>query len=124
MDEDPTYTKQSADAMLPEIRTRLEQMRTALAAIAEHSESIPAVEGNGTGTKNKVWLDATRNMERHLAWFASNGIILRDISEGILDFPSYRDGQLILLCWRGDEPDVAHWHSPETGFASRQPLED
>ena len=42
--------------------------------------------------------------------------------DGLCDFPSLRDGREIYLCWRLGEPDVAHWHDLNAGFAGRQPL--
>jgi hypothetical protein len=42
--------------------------------------------------------------------------------DGLCDFPSFRDGREIYLCWRLGEPEVAHWHELHAGFAGRQPL--
>jgi hypothetical protein len=43
-------------------------------------------------------------------------------TDGLCDFPSYREGREIYLCWRLGEPEVAHWHDLHSGFAGRQPL--
>jgi hypothetical protein len=32
------------------------------------------------------------------------------------------NGREVYLCWRLGEPDVAHWHELEGGFAGRQKL--
>jgi hypothetical protein len=42
--------------------------------------------------------------------------------DGLCDFPSFRDGREIYLCWRLGEPEVAYWHDLHSGFAGRQPL--
>jgi hypothetical protein len=47
---------------------------------------------------------------------------VKDIDTGLLDFPSLRGGEEVLLCWRLGEDEVAWWHRPEDGFAGRQPL--
>jgi len=50
------------------------------------------------------------------------GVILRDLREGLLDFPA-QDGDLeYLLCWRVDEPDIHFWHLENDGFRGRKPL--
>jgi len=49
-------------------------------------------------------------------------IVLRDPRQGLVDFPSIRDGAEVYLCWRLDEDDLAWWHLPEEGFAGRKPL--
>jgi len=43
--------------------------------------------------------------------------------DGLCDFPSFRDGREVCLCWRFGEPSVAHWHEKNAGFAGRQPLD-
>ena len=53
----------------------------------------------------------------------SLGIQLKDYSHGLIDFPSMRDGRVVLLCWKADEGDnIEWWHDVEAGFAGRQPL--
>ena len=50
------------------------------------------------------------------------GIILRDPEQGLVDFPAFREGREIYLCWLLGEDQVRFWHEVDTGFASRQPL--
>ncbi|GJM44249.1 MAG: hypothetical protein DHS20C21_10910 [Gemmatimonadota bacterium] len=45
-----------------------------------------------------------------------------DFDVGLVDFPSRIDGEDVLLCWRSDEDRVAWFHTPDGGFASRQPI--
>ncbi len=42
--------------------------------------------------------------------------------DGMVDFPTILDGRRAYLCWKLGEPEVAHWHELDAGFASRQPL--
>lgn len=39
---------------------------------------------------------------------------------GLVDYPSFLDGQPVLLCWRSDEPAVEWYHAPDAGYAGRQ----
>ena len=50
------------------------------------------------------------------------GITLRDIEQGLIDFPALSGGRQMWLCWQLGETDIAFWHELETGFASRRPL--
>lgn len=53
----------------------------------------------------------------------SLGVQLKDYSQGLIDFPSMRDGRVVLLCWKADEGDeLEWWHDLEAGFGGRQPL--
>jgi hypothetical protein len=44
------------------------------------------------------------------------------LDAGLVDFPGAIDGRDVFLCWRYDEPAVAHWHDRDAGFAGRKPL--
>lgn len=50
------------------------------------------------------------------------GITLRDIEQGLIDFPALAGGRQVWLCWQLGEQDVEFWHELETGFGSRRPL--
>ena len=59
------------------------------------------------------------------AKLAVDGIVLRDLEKGLLDFPARTpDGRDYWLCWVVGEPAVEWWHWPDTGFAGRRPLTD
>ncbi len=52
------------------------------------------------------------------------GIQLRDISDGLVDFPALASGRPIWLCWRLGESDISWWHEVSEGFEGRQRFED
>jgi hypothetical protein len=54
----------------------------------------------------------------------SIGVQVKDIETGLLDFPCRLDDQIVLLCWRMGEPTIEHWHTTETGFKDRQPVDE
>jgi hypothetical protein len=53
----------------------------------------------------------------------SLGVELKDYQTGLIDFPCWMDDHEVYLCWRLDEPEVAHWHEVDAGFAGRRKLE-
>jgi hypothetical protein len=56
---------------------------------------------------------------------AAEGIVLRDIERGLIDFPARSSsGRWYWLCWLHGETSVDWWHWPETGFAGRAPLDE
>lgn len=109
--------------MLPELTTRLTALRDAYAFIAGHQAKVSSLAtGNGGDHSAEKWLRATRTTAEHLKWLSDAGILLRDIEQGLIDFPSMREGREVFLCWRLGEDSIAWWHDTESGFSSRQPL--
>jgi hypothetical protein len=54
---------------------------------------------------------------------AAEGIVLRDIARGLVDFPARApSGRWYWLCWLAGEETVDWWHWPEDGFAGRRPI--
>ena len=60
-------------------------------------------------------------LRRGVEAIQSRGCVVKDLDQGLVDFYSIAGDRLIYLCWRLGEPEVAHWHPLEGGFASRQP---
>jgi hypothetical protein len=57
-----------------------------------------------------------------VARFTDQGVQVKDVDRGLIDFPAEVDGQDALLCWHVGEERIAYWHSPQDGFAGRRPL--
>jgi hypothetical protein len=51
------------------------------------------------------------------------GVQVKDLEQGLLDFPCVMEGQTVLLCWKLGEPEIGFWHAEEDGFAGRKPLD-
>lgn len=51
------------------------------------------------------------------------GVQVKDLQQGLLDFPAVMDGRDVLLCWKLGEKEIGYWHTPEDGFAGRKPLD-
>jgi hypothetical protein len=50
------------------------------------------------------------------------GCVLKDWSEGLVDFPAMHKGRRVWLCWRLGEQRVTHWHDLHGGYVGRQPI--
>jgi hypothetical protein len=64
------------------------------------------------------------SLERWVKYFAQQGIILRDLDVGLIDFPyySHTTQQELLLCWRPPEDGIFYFHGLTEGFAGRHPI--
>jgi hypothetical protein len=54
----------------------------------------------------------------------SIGVQVKDLDKGLLDFPCQLGEQTVLLCWQLGEPMIKFWHTLESGFQGRQPLDE
>ena len=52
------------------------------------------------------------------------GLQLREIENGLVDFPALVSGRPVWLCWRLAEDEIGWWHEMSEGFDSRRRLED
>jgi len=127
------FTLEEAGEALEEVRPLAEQMvehRRALAEAMERQEQLQArIGGNGGLLSPADLVEAQEEVEREAAGIAicierinRAGAIVKDVDSGLVDFPSLRDGEEVLLCWRVGEDEIGWWHRPEDGFAGRRPL--
>jgi hypothetical protein len=61
-------------------------------------------------------------MEEYVRELTQLGVELKDYFSGLIDFPSLMNGRPVYLCWKLGEPEVAHWHELDAGFAGRHKL--
>jgi hypothetical protein len=126
------YTVEEARALVPQLRSlmaaiQVEQIRLQ-DEIDQLNELTPAMQMNGYAAKSArheaMILELDESIREKLDEFEELGIDVKDVENGIVDFPSERDGRIILLCWQVDEETVLYWHEIEDGFRGRQPLDD
>jgi hypothetical protein len=106
-----TWTVEEARAYLPRLRELLALLDDAL------------VEGPSPGTL--VLPAGSEHAEAALAELQSEGVVLRQVGRGLVDFVwKGPGGEVRMLCYHVDEPGLDWWHRPEDGFAGRRPIAD
>jgi hypothetical protein len=117
------YTVEQANALLPELRERLERIRSARQRLIRASRRITErVASDGGGVAGTDWFEAQRELRDEIVWLSERDIALRDPETGLLDFPGEREGEEVWFCWRLGEDRVGWWHPLESGFLGRKPL--
>src|SRR5205085_11596433 len=93
--------------------------------MAEYTSQRVGANGESRDREQQA-RDAVQGAEEELLKAVLNlnsmGIQLKGPLEGLIDFPSYRDGELVELCWKLGEERVAHWHRVGEGFTGRKKL--
>jgi hypothetical protein len=120
------FTREEANALLPQLTTILTQLREAKDELTDteaHEALSEAAPSNGGGDDGKQVGVAFLEVRRLLDTIEQAGIVLRDIDRGLIDFPAVLEGREVYLCWELGEDEVAFWHDLETGFGGREPLD-
>lgn len=125
------FTLDEALELLPTVRQLLIEIQAAKRALdtssAETERLLGLTGGNGhlaadVERAREAARSAAATLESLMAELDSLGVQLKGIEEGLVDFPSEREGRVVLLCWLLGEETIAWWHDEDTGFAGRQSL--
>jgi hypothetical protein len=122
------FTIQEANAMLPNVRIILANIQQAHRKLSRYRDeakkaSEGAEQGGGGITDGVAYAALLTELTVQLAELDSLGVQLKDFERGLVDFPSLRDGRVVLLCWQvGEGDELEWWHDVDAGFAGRTPL--
>src|SRR4051794_35414614 len=122
------FTVQEANALLPNVRTIVGKIQREHRRISRYREeakkAADAAERGGGGFVDGVAYAAIlTELTTQLTELEALGVQLKDFDRGLVDFPSLRDGRVVLLCWQiGEGDELEWWHDVDAGFAGRTPL--
>jgi hypothetical protein len=131
-----TFTLDEAHSLLPVLESLLKRA-------IQGKQAADAVESELSDLARRIYLSGgmrvdtakvarqRAEIETHLklaresiAEIDSIGVQVKDIDAGLLDFPCNLDGEVVLLCWRMGETSIEHWHTMDSGFQGRQPVDE
>ena len=129
------FSREEAEQLLPMIE---ESLKRALAQkqtidalqgeLADAASRIMVLGGSCPPYSELVKKKSERDQESAkmleiLERIQTTGCLVKDLEEGLVDFPSIIEGQEALLCWKLGEQRIEYWHGIEDGFAGRKRLE-
>jgi hypothetical protein len=123
-----TFTVQEANALLPDVRIIVGKIQRAHRQLSTYREEAKkaaeaAEQGGGGLTDGVAYAAALTALTLQLAELEALGVQLKDFERGLVDFPSLREGRIVLLCWQlGEGDELEWWHDVDAGFAGRTPL--
>ena len=127
------FTLDEAEALLPRIRDILLDMQRCKREVDELRDglghAISASAGNGhvkdepaLGEQRRRAEALVEQLNHGLSEINALGAELKDVDQGLIDFPHERDGRVVYLCWRLGEERIEWWHEVDAGFAGRERL--
>jgi hypothetical protein len=127
------FTVEEANEALGEVRPLTEELvahRRALVELQERQSALTTrIAGNGGNVEPSELQDVQERLDEEVAGIArcvarihELGALVKDLDDGLVDFPAKREGEDVLLCWRLGEDEIAFWHGLDEGFSGRKPL--
>jgi len=127
-----SFTPAEANSALSEVRPLVERMVAARARVreleGEQREVVQIIAGNGSGygigeARGDEYAAAAAELRDVVDRLLELGVEVKDPDVGLVDFPSRRGGEDVLLCWSAGEEAVEYWHDLEEGYAGRKPID-
>ena len=122
------FTVEDANALLPTVRGIVRRVQRSYARVSAMQEqarqaAAGAAHGGGGMEGGSVYVLALSGLAEAAGELEALGVQLKDYERGLIDFPTMREGRVVLLCWQmGEGDELEWWHDLESGFAGRQPL--
>ncbi len=122
------FTVAEANALLPAVREILKRIQVARKKLGSYKNQAKAAadqadQGGGGFSDGLRYADLLIDLTSQTSELEVLGVQLKDFDRGLVDFPSLRDGRVVLLCWQiGEGDEVEWWHDVEDGFAGRTPI--
>ena len=127
------FTVAEANSMLPLVRAITRDLVELSREVVDRHERVEHLKAGREILPGDPYHDELAQIEDELAKDRKRlneyveelrqlGVDPRSGIEGIVDFPSVFDGELVYLCWKLDEPEIMFWHAVDAGFSGRQPL--
>jgi len=134
--DDKYFDREEAENLLPQLRPWLEEARC-------EKQKIDAFKNDLTQAASRIMVlggtfppfaELVRKRGEHdkaaarlveiIKQIQDTGCVVKDLDQGLVDFPSLLEGEEIYLCWKLGEAHVDFWHNMEEGFAGRKPIDD
>ena len=124
---DSYFTVKSANEILPIIIKKYEQAKKQKDLIIKTEQELT----QSMSTENSLIDYATLKQKlnsvvtkfyQSLEDLENTGVVVKQLDQGLLDFPAKRFDQEIWLCWKEGETEVKFWHEKDSGFMGRKPI--
>jgi hypothetical protein len=130
------WTPEEANGRIAELEQLLPRLRGWVVRLREVHEETHRLSGfwgkdvdspdhADHGLKQRLdaeWQNLTRRLEEAVAGLRREGIEVKDLETGLIDFYGLQEGEVVFLCWQRGESKVGYFHSLTGGFATRRPI--
>ncbi|HYB77338.1 MAG TPA: DUF2203 domain-containing protein [Thermoplasmata archaeon] len=118
---------------LAELLPRLRAWAARLAEVHDERERLASFWGSEADAEDQPdhelksrldaeWKHLSHRLDEAIGALRAEGIEVKDLASGLVDFYAMESGELVYLCWQHGEASVEYYHTLTGGFRSRRPL--
>ena len=126
MNSKKLFTLEEANALIPQLLTLVPEIQKLSSSMDRDFPDVhnarEKAKWNGGSVEGTRYLHVILKYSHLIQKIESIGCEIKGIREGLIDFPSIREGREVYLCWRMPEKEICFWHGLDAGFSGRQPI--
>jgi len=126
--EERIFTLSEAQSLIPRLRQILEEVSEVWTRMKQLDPEVQKARDSapfdGFSKSGVAYVESVSHLMILLQQIREMGVVVKDLDKGLCDFPYVRRGKVVYLCWHLGEESIAYWHDIETGFDSREPLDE
>lgn len=122
------FTASEANKVLPDVIKKFEYTLAKKKDVTRIEQQLHIVASTTNAFEDYVTLkqklnSALTQFYDALEKLEDTGVVVKNIEQGLLDFPSKRFDEEVWLCWKYGETEIKFWHEKDSGFMGRKPIE-
>ena len=120
------FTLDEANAFVPQLLDLVPKIQKLSISLNNNFPDIKnardKAKWNGGSDQGVDYLNAVLKYNDLMSKIEEMGCEVKGIRDGLIDFPSLREGREVYLCWRMPEKEILFWHDLNAGFTGRKPI--
>jgi hypothetical protein len=124
------FTVEEANALIPRmeilvrgLQAEADALRAQVRELARrHDSSITTMPLSDLIERYPELKEYAARMAEMAGQVETLGCFLKDIDQGLVDFPYEIEDDVVFLCWQSGERQIIAWHTIDSGFSDRRPL--
>ena len=127
-DAEHIFTRSEASSVLPRLKPLLQEIREEWLRIKELNPEIQKTREkamlDGYSPYGVEYVESVSHLMHVMSQVREMGVLIKDLDKGLVDFPYLKHERVVYLCWHLGEESIDYWHETESGFSSREPLDE
>ncbi len=124
--ENKLFTLSEATSLLPQLVVHLTKAKQGKAILIHTKDEIKKAsakaEFGGGSVAGPRYIQALEDIHDSMQAVHEMGVVVKDLEQGLCDFPHMLGGRIVYLCWKLGEEHIEWWHEIDSGYTGRQPL--